>query len=340
MKTQLEGIMNQARELIAKAADIEALNELRVRFLGKKGEITSILRGMGGLSPEERPVLGKLVNELRDQVELLIEEKLTELKLGNKARRLKEETLDVTLPGRVRQVGHLHLLTQVMNEIKEIFLGMGFEIVEGPEVELDYYNFEALNIPKDHPARDMQDTFYIDTEVLLRTHTSPVQARVYEARVPQIPLRILAPGKVYRCDDDATHSPMFQQVEGFVIDRQISLADLKGTLLAFARQMFGQEREIRLRPGFFPFTEPSAEVDVSCMMCGGKGCRTCSHTGWLEILGSGLVHPRVLEMAGYDPEQVSGFAFGMGVERIAMLKYGVDDLRLFFENDLRFLRQF
>lgn len=340
MYAMLDSILTQAQELIGQAADLEALNDLRVRFLGKKGEITKILRGMSGLSPEERPMLGKRANEVRDRVELLLEQKLAQLKEGEKYRRLKEEALDVTLPGRRQGVGHRHVLTMVMDKIQEIFLGMGFEIVEGPEVELDYYNFEALNIPKEHPARDMQDTFYISSEVLLRTHTSPVQARVYEARAPRVPIRILAPGKVYRCDDDATHSPMFQQVEGFVIDHRISLADLKGTLLSFARQMFGQQREIRLRPGFFPFVEPGAEVDVSCMMCGGSGCRTCSHTGWLEILGAGLVHPRVLEIAGYDPEQVSGFAFGMGVERIAMLKYGIDDLRLFFDNDLRFLRQF
>ncbi|NLK51554.1 MAG: phenylalanine--tRNA ligase subunit alpha [Syntrophomonadaceae bacterium] len=340
MFDQLQKIRQQAGELIPVVMDRQKLNEIRVRFLGKKGEVTRVLRSMGQLSPEERPRLGKKANEIRDYIENLLEQKLALILAREKEEHLQQETLDVTLPGRNIILGHRHPLTQIMNEIKEIFLGMGFEIVEGPEVELDYYNFEALNIPKDHPARDMQDSFYITPEILLRTHTSPVQARVYEARVPEIPVRIIAPGKVYRRDDDATHSPMFQQVEGFLIDRQVSLADLKGTLLAFVRQMFGPDREIRLRPSFFPFTEPSAEVDVSCIMCNGVGCRTCSHTGWLEILGSGMVHPRVLEIAGYDPEQVSGFAFGMGVERIAMLKYGIDDLRLFFENDLRFLKQF
>ena len=340
MYAKLDAILAEAQGLIDRAADREALNDLRIRFLGKKGELTLILRGMSSMSPEERPLLGKKANQVRDSLERLIEQKAACLKQEENMRRLREESLDVTLPGRRRPVGRRHVLTQVMDEIKEIFLGLGYEIVEGPEVELDYYNFEALNIPKEHPAREMQDTFYINSEVLLRTHTSPVQARVYEARAPQIPVRILAPGKVYRCDDDATHSPMFQQVEGFVIDRCVSMGDLKGTLLHFARQMFGQEREIRLRPGFFPFVEPGAEVDVSCIICGGSGCRTCKQSGWLEILGAGMVHPRVLEMAGYDPQQVSGFAFGMGVERIAMLKYGIDDLRLFFENDLRFLRQF
>lgn len=340
MYAKLDAILAEAQGLIDRAADREALNELRIRFLGKKGELTLILRGMSSMSPEERPLLGKKANQVRDALERLIEQKAACLKQEENMRRLREESLDVTLPGRRRPVGRRHVLTQVMDEIKEIFLGLGYEIVEGPEVELDYYNFEALNIPREHPAREMQDTFYINSEILLRTHTSPVQARVYEARAPQIPVRILAPGKVYRCDDDATHSPMFQQVEGFVIDHCVSMGDLKGTLLHFARQMFGQEREIRLRPGFFPFVEPGAEVDVSCIICGGSGCRTCKQSGWLEILGAGMVHPRVLEMAGYDPQQVSGFAFGMGVERIAMLKYGIDDLRLFFENDLRFLRQF
>lgn len=340
MYAKLDAILAEAQGLIDRAADREALNELRIRFLGKKGELTLILRGMSSMSPEERPLLGKKANQVRDALERLIEQKAACLKQEENMRRLREESLDVTLPGRRRPVGRRHVLTQGMDEIKEIFLGLGYEIVEGPEVELDYYNFEALNIPREHPAREMQDTFYINSEILLRTHTSPVQARVYEARAPQIPVRILAPGKVYRCDDDATHSPMFQQVEGFVIDHCVSMGDLKGTLLHFARQMFGQEREIRLRPGFFPFVEPGAEVDVSCIICGGSGCRTCKQSGWLEILGAGMVHPRVLEMAGYDPQQVSGFAFGMGVERIAMLKYGIDDLRLFFENDLRFLRQF
>ncbi len=340
MYEQMQKIQREAEELIQAAADLASLNEIRVRFLGKKGELTQVLRGMGKLSAEERPLVGKQVNEVRDHLEAQLQEKTAQLKLAEKMHNLKQETLDVTLPGRRIHLGRKHPLTQVMDEIKEIFLGMGFEIMEGPEVELDYYNFEALNIPKEHPARDMQDSFYITPEVLLRTHTSPVQARIYEARVPEVPVRVIAPGKVYRRDDDATHSPMFQQVEGFVIDQRVSLADLKGTLLAFVRQMFGQDREIRLRPSFFPFTEPSAEVDVSCVMCNGAGCRVCSHTGWLEILGAGMVHPKVLEISGYDSEKVSGFAFGMGVERITMLKYGIDDLRLFFDNDLRFLSQF
>lgn len=340
MYEQMQKIQQEAEKLIQAAPDLPSLNEIRVRFLGKKGELTQVLRAMGKLSASERPLVGKQANEIRDYLEARLQEKAANLKSAEKLLSLKQETLDVTLPGRQIQLGRRHPLTQVMDEIKEIFLGMGFEIVEGPEVELDYYNFEALNIPKEHPARDMQDSFYIRPEILLRTHTSPVQARVYADRVPQVPVRIIAPGKVYRRDDDATHSPMFQQVEGFVIDRQVSLADLKGTLLAFVRQMFGQDREIRLRPSFFPFTEPSAEVDVSCVMCNGTGCRVCSHTGWLEILGAGMVHPKVLEIPGYDSEKISGFAFGMGVERITMLKYGIDDLRLFFDNDLRFLSQF
>ncbi len=250
------------------------------------------------------------------------------------------ERLDVTMPGIPQPLGHLHPLTLVMDEIAEIFLGMGFNIAEGPEVETDYYNFEALNIPKDHPARDMQDSFYFGSDILLRTHTSPVQVHTMVKTAPNVPVRIIAPGKVYRRDDDATHSPMFHQVEGLAIDRNISLSDLKGTLLLFVRQMFGAHQQVRLRPSFFPFTEPSAEVDMSCVICAGKGCRVCKETGWLEILGAGMVHPRVLEMSGYDPEEYTGYAFGMGVERIAMLKYGIDDLRLFFKNDLRMLRQF
>lgn len=340
MEIRLERILKEAEELIEKARDIESLNGLRVKYLGKKGEITRLLRSMGELPPEIRPDFGRKANEIKRLIEEQLEKRLAFFHEEEKRRRLRAEVLDTTLPGRRPFIGRRHVLNQVMEEIQNIFLGMGFEIAEGPEVELDYYNFEALNIPREHPARDMQDSFYITPEVLLRTHTSPVQARVYEARVPEVPIRIIAPGKVYRRDDDATHSPMFHQVEGFVIDREVSLADLKGTLLLFARQMFGQEREIRLRPSFFPFTEPSAEVDISCIMCGGSGCRVCSDTGWLEILGAGMVHPRVLEIAGYNSQEVSGFAFGMGVERIAMLKYGIDDLRLFFDNDLRFLQQF
>lgn len=340
MRQQLEQMEQTALQEISGVQDLNALNEIRVKYLGKKGELTQILRGMGTLSPEERPVIGQLANTVRERLESALERKTAELKEKAKQERLAREKIDVTLPGRPVLRGHKHPLTQVLEEIQEIFMGMGFAVAEGPEIEYDYYNFEALNIPRDHPARDMQDSFYVTSEILLRTHTSPVQVRTMEAMRPQVPVKIIAPGKVYRRDDDATHSPMFHQVEGLVIDRDISFAHLKGTLLLFARQMFGPEREIRLRPSFFPFTEPSAEVDISCMMCGGAGCRVCKGTGWLEILGAGMVHPNVLAMSGYNPEEVTGFAFGMGVERIAMLKYGIDDLRLLFDNDLRFLQQF
>lgn len=340
MKEKLEKIKQEAHDLIKKAPDLDNLEKLRVKYLGKKGELTSVLRGMGKLSPEERPVVGKLANEIRDFLEAEISKSMAELKRREESQRLEGEKIDVTLPGYNFGKGSLHPVTQVLEEIKEIFHGLGYSVEEGPEIELDYYNFEALNLPKDHPARDMQDSFYITPEVLLRTHTSPVQVRVMEKRNPEIPIRIIAPGRVYRRDDDATHSPMFHQVEGLVIDKKITFGDLKGTLLAFARGMFGEKQQIRLRPSYFPFTEPSAEVDISCIMCNGSGCRVCSQTGWLEILGSGMVHPHVLEMSGYDPEKVTGFAFGMGVERIAMLKYGIDDLRLLFDNDLRFLQQF
>ncbi|MFZ5626564.1 MAG: phenylalanine--tRNA ligase subunit alpha [Bacillota bacterium] len=340
MRQQLEQMEQTALQEISGVSDLNALNEIRVKYLGKKGELTQILRGMGTLSPEQRPVIGQLANTVRERLESALERKTAELKEKAKQERLAREKIDVTLPGRPVLRGHKHPLTQVLEEIQEIFVGMGFAVAEGPEVEYDYYNFEALNIPRDHPARDMQDSFYVTSEILLRTHTSPVQVRTMEAMRPQVPVKIIAPGKVYRRDDDATHSPMFHQVEGLVIDRDISFAHLKGTLLLFARQMFGPEREIRLRPSFFPFTEPSAEVDISCMMCGGAGCRVCKGTGWLEILGAGMVHPNVLAMSGYNPEEVTGFAFGMGVERIAMLKYGIDDLRLLFDNDLRFLQQF
>lgn len=340
MREQLSNIKAQAIAALEAVMDLNQLNEIRVKYLGKKGELTQVLRGMGGLSAEERPLIGQLANEVREALESQMEQKQFQLKHKAKEQQLAQETIDITLPGRPVLLGTRHPLTKVLDEIKEIFLGLGFDIAEGPEVETDYYNFEALNLPKEHPARDMQDSFYITGETLLRTHTSPVQPRVMEKRAPQVPVKIIAPGKVYRRDDDATHSPMFHQVEGLIIDKNISFGDLKGTLLTFSRQMFGAEREIRLRPSFFPFTEPSAEVDISCMMCQGKGCRVCSGTGWLEILGSGMVHPRVLKMSGYDPQEVTGFAFGMGVERVAMLKYGLDDMRLLFENDLRFLRQF
>lgn len=340
MREQLNVLRKKAAEELLQCSSSESLNEFRIKYMGKKGELTQILRGMGKLTPEERPVVGRLANEIRDDLEKRIEIIAEELKFQEIERRLMEESIDVTLPGIAAESGRRHPLQLVIRQIEEIFLGMGYTIEEGPEIELDYYNFEALNIPKDHPARDMQDSFYITQDVLLRTQTSPMQVRTMEKMRPQVPVKIICPGKVFRRDDDATHSPMFHQVEGLVIDKGISLGDLKGTLLNFAKQMFGPEQRIRLRPSFFPFTEPSAEVDISCIICNGKGCRVCKQTGWLEILGSGMVHPRVLQMSGYDPEEVSGFAFGMGVERIAMLKYGIDDMRVLFENDVRFLRQF
>ncbi|MDF2873515.1 MAG: pheS [Sporomusa sp.] len=340
MEQQLKALRETALKELAEVAGKEALNELKVKYLGKKGLLTGVLRGLGALSPEERPRAGQVVNEVRNEIEQIIADKFEVMKQAEVARKLASETIDVTLPGRRADLGHLHPLTLTLNRIKDTFMRLGFEIAEGPEVEKDYYNFEALNLPQDHPARDMQDSFYITKEFLLRTHTSPVQIRTMQSSVPNQPIRIIAPGKVYRRDYDATHSPMFQQVEGLVIDQGISFADLKGTLELFSKEIFGNSVNVRFRPSFFPFTEPSAEVDISCVMCAGKGCRVCSGTGWLEILGSGMVHPRVLEMSSFDPDKVSGFAFGMGVERIAMLTYGIDDLRLFFDNDIRFLRQF
>ena len=328
MEQELKSLQQEAINDINSASNLNALNDVRVKYLGKKGSLTSILRGMGKLSPEQRPVVGQMVNTTRKELETAIAAK-------------QEELIDVTLPGRRQSLGHLHPLTVTLNNIKNIFTSMGYSIAEGPQIESDYFNFEALNLPKDHPARDMQDSFYITEDILLRSQTSPVQARTMQAHEPNSPIRIIAPGHVYRRDDyDATHSPMFTQVEGLCIDKNISFADLKGTLVTFLQQIFGEDVKVRFRPSFFPFTEPSAEVDISCVMCKGKGCRVCKGTGWLEILGAGMVHPHVLEMSGYDPKQVSGFAFGMGVERIAMLAYGIDDLRLFYDNDVRFLRQF
>ncbi len=338
MRDTLQKLKETAWREIAEAGDTKQLDQIRVKYLGKKGELTSLLRSMGSLSPEERPVVGKMVNELREELENLLKERHASLEAMELERRLKAEKIDITLPGRRPARGRRHPLTQVLDEIKGFFIGMGFQVVEGPEVELDYYNFEALNIPPDHPARDMQDTFFITEDILLRSQTSPVQIRVMEKQRP--PVRIIAPGKVYRVDLDATHSPMFHQVEGLLVDDSTTFGDLKGILAAFLEAMFGKGRRVRFRPSFFPFTEPSAEVDVECIMCNGDGCRLCSNTGWLEILGSGMVDPRVLEKVGYDPKQYQGFAFGVGVERIAMLKYGIDDIRLFFENDIRFLRQF
>ena len=341
MEERIERLRTEALAAIRAAKSLAELDAVRVKYLGKKGAFTAILRGMGNVSKEERPTIGKIVNIAKAKVEAAIEKQNGALKADALKARLVSEKIDVTLPGRANTLGHLHPLTQTLERIKDIFFRMGFSVEEGPEIEKDYYNFEALNLPKDHPARDMQDSFYITEDILMRSQTSPVQARTMEKNEANAPIRMIAPGRVYRRDEyDATHSPMFTQVEGLVIDKGITLADLKGTLELFLHQIFNDDIGVRFRPSFFPFTEPSAEVDISCVMCHGKGCRVCKGTGWLEILGSGMVHPHVLEMSGYDPKKVSGFAFGMGVERIAMLSYGVDDLRLFYDNDMRFLRQF
>ncbi|MGE5701875.1 MAG: phenylalanine--tRNA ligase subunit alpha [Clostridia bacterium] len=341
MQARLNEMRQMALEQIAQVTGGSQLQDLRVKYLGKKGELTEILRGMGSLSAEERPLVGQIVNEVREALESAFSSKQTELEQAVLAQKLASEKIDVTLPGRPIPAGTMHPLSRVIEEAEDIFMGLGFEVAEGPEVELDHYNFEMLNLPKDHPARDMQDSFYITEEILLRTQTSPVQARTMLAKAGKTPVKIICPGKVYRRDDDdATHSHQFMQIEGLVIGKGISMSDLKGTLLTFARQMFGENQKIRLRPSFFPFTEPSVEVDIQCVMCGGEGCRMCKHTKWIEILGAGMVHPNVLRMGGYDPEEVSGFAFGMGVERIALLKYGIDDIRHFYTNDVRFLRQF
>lgn len=339
MLAQLEKLRDEALDEIAAASGSVALNEIRIKYLGKKGLLTAILRGMGGLSSEERPKFGELANQVRQGIEAELERKGALLVSQEQQARLEREKVDIHLPGRKPRAGHPHPLQLVLEEVEDIFIGLGFTIAEGPEVETDYYNFEALNLPPDHPTRDMQDSLYITPEILLRTQTSPVQVRAMEKHHPN-PIRIIAPGRVYRRDAlDASHSPMFTQVEGLVVDEEITFGDLKGTLTVFARKMFGEDRQIRFRPSFFPFTEPSAEVDVSCS-CAGKGCRVCKGTGWLEILGSGSVNPTVLRMSNYDPEKVSGFAFGMGIERIAMLKYDINDIRVFYENDLRFLGQF
>ena len=341
MEEKISELKAAAVAEVKAASDMTALNDIRVKYLGKKGEFTAILRGMGSLSAEERPKVGKIVNVAKAEVEEAINAQTGELKAKELSARLASEKIDVTLPGRSVPQGHLHPLTLTMQRIKDIFVHMGFSVEEGPEIERDYFNFEALNLPKDHPARDMQDSFYITDEILMRSQTSPVQARTMQANEPNKPIRMIAPGRVYRRDEyDATHSPMFTQVEGLVIDKGISFADLKGTLELFLHQIFNENVGVRFRPSFFPFTEPSAEVDISCVMCHGEGCKVCKGTGWLEILGAGMVHPHVLEMSGYDPKVVSGFAFGLGVERIAMLSYGIDDLRLFYDNDVRFLQQF
>ncbi len=339
MRSQLEAIRQKAEDELRKVAEIRSLDDIRVRYLGKKGELTAILKQMGKLSPEERPVMGQFANEVRSMIENAVDEKMKELKSRAKEERLKAETLDVTMPGKAQPEGHRHPLSIVMDEVKDIFIGMGFKVADGPEVELDYYNFEALNIPEGHPARDTQDTFYITDKVLLRTQTSGCQIRYMEGHKP--PIRMIAPGRVYRSDTmDATHSPVFHQIEGLVVDKGITMADLKGNLLQLAKKLYGENTEIRLRPHHFPFTEPSCEIDVSCFRCGGKGCPMCKGEGWIEILGAGMVHPKVLERGGIDPEVYSGFAFGVGVERLAMFRFSVDDMRLYYENDTRFLNQF
>ncbi|RZI49118.1 phenylalanine--tRNA ligase subunit alpha [Lactococcus kimchii] len=342
LQEKIEELRGRALAELKKASDEKTLNELRTLVQGKKGELTEILKGMKDLTNEERPQIGALANAFRDEFGTKLEAKKAEIEVAAMNAALESESLDVTLPGKHQNQGLRHILTQTQEEIEEIFLGMGYEIVDGYEVETDHYNFERMNLPKDHPARDMQDTFYITNEVLLRTHTSPMQARTMDAHdFSKGGLRMIAPGRVYRRDtDDATHSHQFHQIEGLVVDKNITMADLKGTLELVIKKMFGADRQIRLRPSYFPFTEPSVEVDVSCFKCGGKGCNVCKHTGWIEILGAGMVHPNVLEMSGIDSTVYSGFAFGMGQERIAMLRYGINDIRGFYQGDLRFLEQF
>jgi len=343
----LEKMQEQAKAAINAASDLRELDDIRVEYLGKKGKVTSVLKTLGQLTPEERKEVGQAANKVRQNIEIAIAEKQDELKRAEVAERLVAEAVDITLPGREPVHGHRHLVTKITKDITDIFLGLGYKVAEGPEVELDYYNFKALNTPADHPARSLQDTFYIqkesvqpaDEDILLRTHTSPVQIRVMKSQEP--PVYIIAPGRAFRRDvPDPSHTPMFHQIEGLAVDANITFGDLKGTLEVFTKQLFGPEREIRLRPHFFPFTEPSAEVDVSCGICAGAGCRLCGGSGWLEILGAGMVDPNVLIEVGYDPEEVSGFAFGMGVERIASLMYGIPDIRMLYENDMRFVKQF
>jgi len=334
----LEPLANEAKAAIEAAQDGAALEQLRVDYLGKKGQITALLKGLGKLSADERPKAGALINVVKQELQELIGARKATLESAAVDARLASETIDVTLPGRGQSTGGIHPVTRTMERMEDFFSAIGFDVVEGPEIEDDYHNFEALNIPAHHPARAMHDTFYVDEHTVLRTHTSPVQVRVMESQEP--PLRIICPGRVYRCDSDLTHTPMFHQVEGLLIDEHSSFADLKGLIEDFLRVFFERELDVRFRPSYFPFTEPSAEVDIQCVNCGGDGCRVCSHTGWLEIMGCGMVHPRVFEYSNIDTEKYSGFAFGMGVERLAMLRYGVNDLRLFFDNDLRFLEQF
>jgi phenylalanyl-tRNA synthetase alpha chain len=335
MKEKLEELEQQALKALQSTRGLKEIDLLRTKYLGRKGAVTECLRNIASLPPEDRPQIGRLANEIKKKLETAFKDAVKAIEKGGEGRR---ETLDVTLSGRPYRRGHFHPITQINRKACDIFLRLGFEIVEGPNVELDYYNFEALNIPKNHPARDMQDTFYISEDVVLRTHTSPIQVRVMEKQTP--PVRVIAPGAVYRVDSDVSHTPMFHQIEGLMVGENISFGDLKGILTTFVHQMFDEETSLRFRPSFFPFTEPSAEVDIQCVICRGQGCRVCSHTGWLEVLGSGMVHPAVFEMVNYDTERYTGFAFGMGIERIAMLKYGIDDIRKFYENDMRFLQQF
>ncbi|HPX60923.1 MAG TPA: phenylalanine--tRNA ligase subunit alpha [Deltaproteobacteria bacterium] len=338
MREQLERLKTESLCAIAAAVTEGEIQDIRVRVFGRKGELTALMKGLGTLAPEERPQVGQLVNATRDGIDSALESRLADVREKVRMEKLRSERIDVTLPGRKPVCGSKHPITLVIEEVCDIFAGLGFAVAEGPEIEHDWYNFEALNFPPEHPARDMQDTFFTENSLLLRTHTSPVQIRTMLKQKP--PLRIIAPGTVYRCDSDATHSPMFHQIEGLMVDKQISFADLKGILTIFTNQLFGQKTGVRLRPSFFPFTEPSAEVDIACVICGGKGCRVCKNSGWLEILGAGMVDPEVFRHVNYNSEELSGFAFGMGIERIAMLKYGISDMRLLFENDVRFLRQF
>ena len=339
MKERLQKIREEAIAKIQSSDSLERLNEIKVAILGKKGELTEVLKGMKDVAAEERPVIGQLVNDTRAAIEAKLEEVKDELSRAAREARLKSEVIDVTLPAKKNNVGHRHPNTIALEELQRIFVGMGYEVVEGPEVEYDYYNFEALNIPANHPAKDEQDTFYINDKIVLRTQTSPVQVRVMEKG--KLPIRMIAPGRVFRSDEvDATHSPSFHQVEGLVIDKNITFADLKGTLAQFAKELFGENTKVKFRPHHFPFTEPSAEMDVTCFKCGGKGCRMCKDSGWIEILGCGMVHPNVLKMSKINPEEYTGFAFGIGLERIALLKYEIDDMRLLYENDIRFLKQF
>ncbi len=338
MLNELERVRNEVVVSISQASTEKEISEIRVKVLGKKGSLTQLLKRLGTLPEADRREIGKRANQVKEDLERKIEEALLQVQERERREALEREKIDVTLPGRRIPIGKRHPLTQTLDEIIDIFSRLGFEVVEGPEVELDYYNFEALNIPKGHPAREMQATFFFSEDVVLRTHTSPVQVRTMEKKRP--PVRVICPGAVYRCDSDPTHSPMFHQVEGLLVDKGITFADLKGVLTVFVHQMFGKETRLRFRPSFFPFTEPSAEIDIECFICGGIGCGVCSNPGWLELLGSGMVDPAVYKFVNYDPEEVTGFAFGMGIERIAMLKYGINDIRLFFMNDLRFLRQF